>query len=353
MKFQRPKIQIASPVKIMLAYLASIFIFAGIYSYWGKSDFRVDTSTVDEVFETNKMQTFLDVSRKLFLKFKVTEENKILKIYPYNEISLPELGRLKFFRVRNIRYEKENEDELLNFTMTYYFSDFKKPINETMSLYLPGIDTDKLTLSPQSTFENAEYSILSRLYKLERENFHPTLKYRDPRHHTYDESGNDYLIKEEFSLDNFPSVDEFLSIIDPKGAHYWRMVYFSAVTISTIGYGDILPISHWSRFWVTVESFLGVVLLGMFASSLYDTMTRKKRLKQERQRTRKDMVDLPKFSYEDVMVIRHTLKMDRDKFAKMIGVSVEDLDKIEKNQLPPSPETSRRLHIIQEILLLG
>jgi hypothetical protein len=49
---------------------------------------------------------------------------------------------------------------------------------------------------------------------------------------------------------------------------YARMFYFSAVTITTLGYGDIVPITNMARIIVAVESILGLVLIGLFLNSL-------------------------------------------------------------------------------------
>jgi Ion channel len=47
-----------------------------------------------------------------------------------------------------------------------------------------------------------------------------------------------------------------------------RMLYFSAVTITTIGYGDIVPIKPCARIAVTCEAILGALLIGLFFSSM-------------------------------------------------------------------------------------
>jgi len=50
---------------------------------------------------------------------------------------------------------------------------------------------------------------------------------------------------------------------------YWsRAMYLSAVTITTLGYGDIVPITETTRRLVSVEAVLGVVLVGLFLNSL-------------------------------------------------------------------------------------
>jgi voltage-gated potassium channel Kch len=58
--------------------------------------------------------------------------------------------------------------------------------------------------------------------------------------------------------------------IDSKyRVNFLDYLYFSSVTITTLGYGDILPNSTKVRFLVMVESFLGVIIVGAFISSLF------------------------------------------------------------------------------------
>jgi hypothetical protein len=54
------------------------------------------------------------------------------------------------------------------------------------------------------------------------------------------------------------------------GGNFWRMLYFSTITIATIGYGDIIPITPMARILVGSEAFLGLIFAGLFLSSLYD-----------------------------------------------------------------------------------
>jgi hypothetical protein len=50
-----------------------------------------------------------------------------------------------------------------------------------------------------------------------------------------------------------------------------RMLYLSAITITTVGYGDILPISPLARVLVASEAVLGVVVIGLFLNALVQT----------------------------------------------------------------------------------
>lgn len=49
----------------------------------------------------------------------------------------------------------------------------------------------------------------------------------------------------------------------------WNFIYFSAVTITTLGYGDILPNSTMVRIIVVIETMMGIIITGMLASCAF------------------------------------------------------------------------------------
>jgi len=49
---------------------------------------------------------------------------------------------------------------------------------------------------------------------------------------------------------------------------FGRMFYLSTATITTLGYGDIVPLTARSRFAVSLEAILGIVVIGLFLNSL-------------------------------------------------------------------------------------
>jgi hypothetical protein len=57
----------------------------------------------------------------------------------------------------------------------------------------------------------------------------------------------------------------------PSGTRgtFGRMLYVSAVTITTLGYGDVIPLTRGARSAVAIEAILGVVLAGLFINSLF------------------------------------------------------------------------------------
>lgn len=55
-----------------------------------------------------------------------------------------------------------------------------------------------------------------------------------------------------------------------------RLLYLSAVTITTVGYGDIVPLTGRARFLVACEATVGIILLGLFVNSLWSSREWKK-----------------------------------------------------------------------------
>jgi hypothetical protein len=56
----------------------------------------------------------------------------------------------------------------------------------------------------------------------------------------------------------------------PSGTsgNFVRMFYLSASTITTLGYGDIVPITTLTRILVSIEAVLGIVFIGLFLNAL-------------------------------------------------------------------------------------
>jgi len=57
---------------------------------------------------------------------------------------------------------------------------------------------------------------------------------------------------------------------DPKEASglLIRMCYFSATTITTLGFGDITPVTTVARVLAGIEAVTGVVLIGLFLNAV-------------------------------------------------------------------------------------
>jgi hypothetical protein len=54
----------------------------------------------------------------------------------------------------------------------------------------------------------------------------------------------------------------------PISGAFIRYVYFSVVTITTVGYGDIVPLTDRARLIVGLEALLGIVFAGLFINAV-------------------------------------------------------------------------------------
>ena len=71
-----------------------------------------------------------------------------------------------------------------------------------------------------------------------------------------------YVIVSRLDVNAF--VDNGLGV-----APQWRqLVYFSFVTLATLGYGDVLPLNAWARSLATVEGMVGVLYVALIMGRL-------------------------------------------------------------------------------------
>lgn len=62
----------------------------------------------------------------------------------------------------------------------------------------------------------------------------------------------------------------------PDGPISWQqLIYYSYTTLTTMGYGDILPVSWWARSFASAEAVLGVLYLAILMARLVGLYTQK------------------------------------------------------------------------------
>jgi hypothetical protein len=84
-----------------------------------------------------------------------------------------------------------------------------------------------------------------------------------------DESGAYHLripkVLSDRMSDFVQAANGFPSSVD---GNLWRMMYFSVTTITTLGFGDIVPLTTLARSLVALEAIFGIILIGMFLNAL-------------------------------------------------------------------------------------
>ena len=77
-------------------------------------------------------------------------------------------------------------------------------------------------------------------------------------------------------LDRFTEAPQFLVTGEPVPITFSQALYFSVITLSTVGYGDIVPLHDSVRVIVAIQIIVGVLLL-LFGFSEIITYTRERR----------------------------------------------------------------------------
>jgi len=104
-----------------------------------------------------------------------------------------------------------------------------------------------------------------------------------------------YMTSILYSADSFPDDKAYVLQNIVSGDVQYRLldfVYFSMVTATTLGYGDILPNSSEIRSLVMTETFLGLILMGAivafafseYKTTLEDSILKKTRVRQEKEK---------------------------------------------------------------------
>jgi len=52
-------------------------------------------------------------------------------------------------------------------------------------------------------------------------------------------------------------------------------LYFSVVTFTTLGFGDVIPLNHISEIWLMVEVIFGYIMLGGLISIFANKLARR------------------------------------------------------------------------------
>jgi hypothetical protein len=89
-------------------------------------------------------------------------------------------------------------------------------------------------------------------------------------------------------IEKSPYVEIFLQesegIPSSKVDNFLRLLYFSAVTVTSVGFGDIVPLTIRARMLVGLEAVSGLIIIGLFLNSLTEKIQIKKTIKYKRKR---------------------------------------------------------------------
>lgn len=231
-------------------YIFAIPIFALIFNYYSNEFYH---STIK--FEENQKDEQKDILRSLELSM----------IETYKTVNHTEdLDDIYYFTIKDIKfYNLEYENGYYTFDLISDYKGDEKdlPPNPLNLKFCLSWETE---ISPSLK----EYGIECSNYK----DMEQTLKMLFPsRFEQFRKNQTIGYITVSNSLQtklkNFR--DTILGRPIRSENNYWRMFYLSSVTITTVGYGDIIPTSTLTRILVSVEAILGVVLIGLFINASF------------------------------------------------------------------------------------
>ncbi len=253
-------------VVYLILYVSLIPIFGVIYN----------NLPFEFYHSTNKYEKYIDVDKKVI----ITDLQTFLKV-----VLLQAHG--KRIIVEGGRYFDINTIKILDITFVneeaqIYVIGYAFGKDQSMSMcYESHLNFSLSSFSPPDTLENGEL-VIHQLICTQQDNPNFLLK-------AYDvfTSGKLKIRWGESGVEVWPGHDcGFIfipiSIMNKITAYYSalkgfpsyssgnfeRMLYLSAMIITTVGLGDIVPISTRARFFVTLEAILGIIIIGLFLNSL-------------------------------------------------------------------------------------
>ena len=74
-----------------------------------------------------------------------------------------------------------------------------------------------------------------------------------------------------------------------RAANILDCIYFSVVTITTLGYGDISPVGFFQKFFVVLETLIGVFAFGLFLTAIgYELSNRQSQIERQSVETKRE-----------------------------------------------------------------
>jgi len=221
-----------------------------------------NTKTTLDVYDAETPILILNVNRNDLITYRPIGSNwakyyisKLQKIgFNFASAHILEPDRAEYepgikilFKV--YRIDIDVEDLIFN---EIYLPDYKDKIVETRE-YIMFLNSDDDILG-----YNYMWSLYPDIVCILDEGY----EYEELLSHSISYLDTDYCIVSNFELQKqfkYPLID---------------FLYFSAVTITTLGYGDILPNSTLVRSCVMIETVLGMVSIALFVASFYEWLKR-------------------------------------------------------------------------------
>jgi len=244
-------------------YVALIFFFAFVYNNCFAGNFYHSTLKYEVEYDKLKNDVLKDIHAAIMSNFS-SANNSYTKIIPSKYSNT-------YLHIDAIHlYNLDVNNDGLHFIGHFYYSDMYhhgpgRWLPTTYN-YIFNLRANSRTIAKSVFSETREISV-------ETTPDNPIdSKYLLP---SINETTSPSIHFNKSQLESINKLIDYSNGIIRKNS-FIRMLYFSAVTISTIGYGDIVPIDDTLRLLVGFEAILGIVFIGLFINALGDRFRSKK-----------------------------------------------------------------------------
>ncbi len=279
------------PNRYLAYYFFSIFLFGAIYTFY-KDDFSVNENLYEYWYKEKKLEIENSISLDLINNFNKKHKKHVVLIKDL-------IINSKYFRAENMTYKDgvfefdvsfeifENEQngmELTDNFISYVNSKkYKRSAVYCKTIKLSiGLGGTKLNSQGKKLFFQTligdvhnQNNINNFFIKIDKNTVHSkpkNIKFNqiiiaDTLKNNYDFTGTRYIFVSDYTnklLEQYKNAHEN----NRYDIDFGNMLYFSVVTITTLGYGDISPKTGFARFLISTEVLVGILLFGFFLNEL-------------------------------------------------------------------------------------
>jgi hypothetical protein len=245
------------PLWYICSYALIIPIFAAIYSTI-PDGFHAPYARLEKEGKEDALQAALIVQAALHRRIGSTSGKPHQSFVPLYLIDTPQL-----------KVVRTDDSGNLLFRVDITLRDRDTPINASVTQFSIGAG-----MTPTGRWNNHRDDNQKRSFRYiqfdKDELIEKTRMFRDIP--SFGERLDSELSELAVTEDEEQAMQRFFSGVtgDPmKVSGSWpRMFYFSAMVITTVGFGDIVPINPVSRWFVMIESVGGVALFGLFINAI-------------------------------------------------------------------------------------
>ena len=253
-----------------LLYLALIPIYAAIYYFLIPNHFYHSTVQYEQSFNQDASNILKGLKDEITNNFREKHKSDIATIYGYNI----HIGSLK---IRELNIKEDEVSFSLGFNIgrpdagghlspivKYSLKDREELLELAKGEWIHNkfLTTEELEVPLPQLPDNA--------------NMYDLLRTIIPRDYAKDVVPDVVMMPISSKLDseirNYASGTRGFPA--KSSGHFMRLLYLSAITITTVGYGDILPITTTARALVSSEAILGIIIIGLFLNSLWYERTK-------------------------------------------------------------------------------